>query len=126
MEGTDMTNAMIILNESIALMEQGVLQGVGPVMKVTVIENDEEVEKEMQLPESIHTYEKWKQLGYQVRKGEKAIASFPVWKMTKPSKKAQEEAEKNEETAHGHMFLKQSSFFKMSQVDKIESTPTSL
>ena len=32
------------------------------------------------MPELIHTYQKWKELGYQVRRGEKAIAKFPIWK----------------------------------------------
>lgn len=64
--------------------------------------------------EEIHTYAKWKELGYQVQKGEKAIAQFTIWKHTS---KKNEEAEEDE----GRMFMKKASFFKQSQVKKIES-----
>jgi antirestriction protein ArdC len=115
-----MTNQMIILMESVKLMQAGILQSVGEPMKITVEENGKEVEKEVQTPEPIHTYQAWKSMGYQVKKGEKAIAQFPVWKMSNPSKKAQEEAEKEDKEVQGRMFLKTASFFKSSQVEEIK------
>lgn len=63
-----MTNQVIILLESVKLMEEGKLQGSG---RFTEIETPEGV-KRFEEPETIHTYAKWKALGYQVRKGEKS------------------------------------------------------
>ena len=67
--------------------------------------------------EEIHTYAHWKSLGYQVKKGEKAIAQFPVWKYT--SKKKAEEVSEEEAQARGYCFMKLSSFFSTKQVEPI-------
>lgn len=56
-----MTNAMIILMESIKLMESGVLKGTGEKI---VVEDAEGNKKELEVPEVIHTYAHWKSLGY--------------------------------------------------------------
>lgn len=105
-----MTNSMIILNESIALMEAGVLEGTG---EKVIVEDAEGNKKEMQLPEEIHTFASWKAKGFIVKKGEKAIAKFPIWKHT--IKKAKSEEEEDETK----MFMKMSFFFKASQVQAI-------
>ena len=55
-----MTNQMIIFTASVQLMEQGILQGSGH--KVTVQGTDGEIE--LEAPEAIHTYQRWKELGY--------------------------------------------------------------
>lgn len=106
-----MTNFMIILTESLRLMEAGVLQLTGETITT-------EDGKELQVPETIHTYNKWKSLGYQVKKGEKNIAQFPIWKYT--SKKDPEMAEE-EAQEKGFCFMKMSSFFKFSQVEAINN-----
>lgn len=62
--------------------------------------------------EEIHTFQKWKSLGYTVRKGEKAVASFTIWKHTTKTDK-----ESGEESAA--MFMKKAHFFSTSQVEKI-------
>ena len=108
-----MNNATIILLESVKLMEQGILEPTGDKIVVETSEG----KKELDVPEPIHTYQMWKSLGYQVQKGQKAIAQFPVWKYT--SKKSSEESEE-EAQEKGHCFLKMSSFFKQSQVEKIK------
>ena len=65
----------------------------------------------------------WKQLGYQVKKGQKAVASFTIWKHT--SKKEEMEVTYTdgtkgiEEVDNSRMFMKLSSFFSASQVEKI-------
>lgn len=64
--------------------------------------------------ENIHTYQKWKQLGYQVKKGEHAITSFPVWK---PAKK--KEQKDGEEIVKPYMFMKNAAFFSSTQVEAI-------
>ena len=104
-----MTNAMIIFWKAVELMDEGILQGSGH----TVTIQGEDGEIEMEAPEAIHTYQRWRELGYQVRKGEKAIASIRIWKHT--AKARQEDPTEMEEK----MFMKNASFFKVSQVDKI-------
>ena len=104
-----MTNAMIILVESVKLMEQGILKGSG-------IKGLTQDGKEIELPEKIHTYQTWKALGYQVKKGSKAVAQFPIWKYIN---KKQEENEE-EAQANGHCFMKLSSWFTAEQVERIE------
>lgn len=104
-----MTNNQIILQNRFLLMEEGVLKPTGQ----KVIVQDEEGKKELDMPEEIHTYQGWKERGYQVNKGEKAIAKFTIWKhVTKKKKDSDEETEK--------MFMKNSSWFKMSQCTAIE------
>lgn len=106
-----MTNQQIIMMQSVTLMEQGVLQGTGQFIKV---EDAEGNEKQLEIPEPIHTFAMWKSMGYRVKKGEHAIAKFPIWKMGKSKKKADDEEEQK-----GRMFLKTSHFFKASQVEKV-------
>ena len=109
-----MTNNEIIWRESEKLMKQGILQGTGRIIKAIVLDENGN-EKEINIPEveEIHTYEGWKQLGYQVKKGEHAIAKFSIWKYVKDKKKDDEEVGKS------FCFLKMSSFFKRTQVDKV-------
>ena len=109
-----MTNKMIILLESIKLMEQGVIGGTGEKI---VVEQGDGTKKELDVPEEIHTYQTWKRLGYQVRRGQKAVAKFPIWKHT--TKKLDEVDEEGNEKTKSSMFLKTSAFFKMSQVERI-------
>ena len=66
--------------------------------------------------EEIHTFAKWKSLGYSVKRGEKAIVKLSIWKHT--SKQITlENGENVEETA---MFMKTAAFFSTSQVEKIK------
>lgn len=104
-----MTNAQIIFNESTRLMNEGILKPTGRVFKTEDGQEFPEVEP-------IHTYQAWKSLGYQVKKGEKAIAKFPIWKYTKKTVKN----ENNEDEDKASMFMKLSAFFTAEQVEKIE------
>lgn len=70
----------------------------------------------MNADEEIHTFQRWKALGYSVKKGEHAIAKFPVWKMG-----TKKDADGEEETT-GRMFMKTSAFFKTSQVEPLKVT----
>jgi len=115
-----MTNAQIILGEQIRLQEEGILKYTGRMIEAVDMEGNE-----IEIPEiqPIHTYQTWKKLGYQVRKGEKCVAKFAVWKfLTKESKK--EEDDENPETdgekVKGRCYMKLSAFFTDEQVDKIE------
>lgn len=109
-----MTNAQIIFNESVTLMKQGILESVGQATLKMLDAEGKEFEQVVDIPEEIHTYANWKSLGYQVKKGEKAIASFTIWKYA--TKKAEPEDDEEPESV---MFLKKASFFKSSQVEAI-------
>lgn len=104
-----MTNAQIILKNSIQLMKDGALK------PTTLMLTDEDGNK-IPMPEAIHTFAKWKQLGYIVKKGEKAKAQFLIWKNTKYEKE-NEEGKKEE---HERMFMKKASFFTIDQVEGIK------
>ena len=108
-----MTNAQIILSEQIRLMDEGIISGTGMFM---VVELDDGTKMQQEIPEDIHTFQRWKALGYQVRKGEHAIAKFPIWKHTEK----QIQSDDGESQVKASDFMKMSAFFKMSQVDPIQ------
>lgn len=111
-----MTNAQIIMNESIRLLEEGIIKGTGKMLEAVIIDKDgNETKKLVEEPEVIHTYATWKQLGFQVKKGEKAKASFTIWKCV-AGKKNEEESEDQPENK---MFMKKAHFFTIDQVEKI-------
>lgn len=66
----------------------------------------------------LHTYQTWKKLGYQVKKGEKSQHKIPVWKRS--TKKVENEDGEKEEVDNGRYFLKASAFFTQNQVERIE------
>ena len=119
-----MTNAMIILNESVKLMESGVLAGTGRFMEV---EDADGNKKQFEMPEEIHTFAAWKSMGYSVKKGEHAIAKFAIWKHTTKMldvntgnpETDKMNAEINVQGGKSNMFMKVAAFFKYSQVEKI-------
>lgn len=65
----------------------------------------------------IHTYAHWKSLGFQVKKGEHAIAKFPIWKYTKKKNKDMSEEEAQQK---GYCFMKNSAWFTDTQVEPIK------
>ena len=87
-----MTNNQIIFSMEQQLAEEGKIKYTGRIMKATTPEGEEIEIKET---ESLHTYKEWQSLGFQVKKGQKAIAKFTIWNFTnKPSKAVREAAEK--------------------------------
>ena len=92
-----MTNAEIIYMESIELVKQGILKAIAGQ------------------PEPIHTFAKWKSMGYSVKKGEKAIAKITIWKYTTRTKTDDD----GNEIDDSKCFPKVSAFFKTSQVEKV-------
>jgi len=110
-----MTNNQIIFEQSQILAEAGKIQYTGRVFKA--IDGDGNP-CEVKETEEIHTFADWKARGYFVKKGEKAIASFPIWNFTsKPSKKAREAAaaEGKEISDDPHYYMKEAYFFTMNQ-----------
>ena len=106
-----MTNAMIIMNESIRLMEEGIIKGSG---EFATIDNGDGTKKTVELPEAIHTFNGWKQLGYSVKKGEHSKIKFAIWKHT--TKKVENDGKEEERS---RMFQKVSAFFTFDQVEPI-------
>lgn len=66
------------------------------------------------ITEEVHTFAKWKQLGYKVKSGEHALFSTMLWKMSNKRKKVESE----EEEVTGHMYMCKSFLFGESQVEK--------
>lgn len=119
-----MTNAMIIMNESLKLMEDGKLNGSGQFAEIETADGKQTIE----LPEEIHTFNGWKALGYSVKKGEKSSIKFPIWKYTTKmldTNTGNAELDKmnsqiNEQGGKSNMFMKTAAFFTMAQVEKIQ------
>lgn len=112
-----MTNAKIIFNESVRLMNEGVLKGTG---EFVTVEYDDGEKVSLEIPEPIHTFNGWKALGYSVKKGEKSSIKFPIWKYTEKEKPEEEKTGNPLEDAPvTNMFMKMSAFFRFDQVEKI-------
>ena len=104
------TNAQIILLESIKLMEAGILKSTG---RVFIRELEDGTKQELPEPEVIHTYNGWKEIGYQVKKGEHAKAQFMIWKW---------QGKKDEETGEevgGNCYQRRAFWFTFDQVEKV-------
>ena len=112
-----MTNAQIIFNESMKLMEAGII---GTTGRVFVFEDENGNKKEIQEPEPLHTFARWKEFGYIVKKGEHAKAAFYIWKAGKGKAKEEDpNADGNKEELK--MFMKKAFFFTFDQVEKIKT-----
>lgn len=66
--------------------------------------------------EEIHTFAKWRELGYSVRRGEKCIVKLSIWKHTS----RQITLENGDTAEDAKMFMKTAAFFSTSQVEKIK------
>lgn len=64
----------------------------------------------------IHTYGEWKRLGYQVKKGEKAVMQVALWKRTKK--------ENEDGTIDTNMFLQTAYMFSFEQVEEAKKYET--
>lgn len=112
-----MTNAQIIFNESMSLMEQGIIKTTG---RTFTMKNEDGEEITIKEPEAIHTFAVWKELGRQVKKGEHAKAAFTIWKAGKgkaSDEDAQADGKKDGEKLK--MFMKKAFFFTIDQTEPI-------
>lgn len=66
------------------------------------------------ITEELHTFQRWKELGFSVKKGEKARHRITIWKGFERTRKNEETGE--EETAGG-VTMKTACFFLASQVE---------
>jgi len=113
-----MKNSEIIMRNAIDLMNDGILAG---VMEQYTDRNGNTVEVEM--PEDIHTFDEWKKLGRIVRKGEHAIAKFPIWSPTKKTQKLLDDNNgklDGEKKKEAKMYLRNAAWFKVSQTMTLE------
>ena len=111
-----MTNAQIIFNAAQELAEQGLIQYTGRTFKATDAAGNEVVLKET---EEIHTYKIWQEMGYQVQKGQKAVAKIMIWKHSGSKMEEMPTKDGNVEYIDkGHMFMKLAAFFSRSQVEE--------
>ena len=104
-----MSNAEIIMRQSLELMNQGILK---PTGQTFTMKTEDGQKVEVPEVEPIHTYNGWKELGYQVKKGEHAKASFMIWKY---------QGKKDEETGqeHGKCWQRKAFWFTFDQVERI-------
>lgn len=135
-----MTNAQIIFNESLDLMNDGIIGTTGRKITISYEKDGEQVTETVNEPEAIHTYKEWQNLGMQVQKGQKAIAKFTIWMYASKTKTySKEEADKinaastaimrgleaevkegDETQCQGHYYMKEAAFFSASQVAPAE------
>lgn len=114
------TNQMIISNAAQQLLEAGVIQPTGRRFPAEITHEDGTTETVLlDEPEEIHTYQRWKQLGFQVRKGSTAVCKLTIWKCAGGSKSTDDEADEPTETGRPAMFRKTAHFFAQHQVDPI-------
>lgn len=104
-----MTNEQIVFQESQRLAAEGLIKYTG---RVFTMERDDGETVEIKETESIHTYQIWKQLGFQVQRGQKAVAQIVIWKHTEKQKE-------DDQLPESRMFMKKASFFSQSQVEAI-------
>ena len=113
-----MTNAEIIFTAEQELAKDGIIKYTGRTFKGVDGEGNE-----IEVPETeeIHTFNYWKQNGYMVQKGQKAVAKLKIWKHTGAKMETVETKDggKVEYQDHGRMFMKLSAFFSRSQVEAI-------
>lgn len=103
-----MTNEEIILQNRVFLMEQEVIKG---VPGTALLWKDEQGEREILMPEEIHTFDEWKKMGFIVQKGQHAIAKFQIWMPRKGKSKAKVEEEEQQEAGAPKGFYKKVAFF---------------
>lgn len=75
------------------------------------------------IDEEVHTFSKWKQLGYKVKKGEKALFETKLWKMSNKKAEPEEVSEGDGQegtVCMGRMYLAKSYLFGEHQVEKME------
>jgi hypothetical protein len=117
----NMNNAQIIFNESIDLMEKGIIKGTG---RFFTLEMEDGTKKQIEEPEAIHTFAAWKELGRQVKKGQHAKAQIRIWKCRVTNAEiTANNAEGQEVTINQenkNMFMKTAFFFTLDQTEPIK------
>lgn len=72
------------------------------------------------ITEEVHTFARWKQLGFKVKQGEHALFSTSLWKQTKGKRPENAETEEEKDAPSGRCYLCKSYLFGRSQVERME------
>ena len=67
----------------------------------------------------LHTFKKWQELGYQVRRGEKAALTCEIWRMKHSKEKLPMQDGNDVEIDESSFFKHKAFFFTAAQVDRI-------
>lgn len=70
----------------------------------------------------LDTFQGWKNKGYQIIKGQKALFKTKIWKPRKQEAKSEENEEQKEELKNSRFILVNSAFFSNEQVQKIKES----
>jgi len=109
-----MTNAQIIFNASVQLMNDGVIKGTGRVFEFT---DDAGNVQTLEEPEALHTYATWQELGRQVKRGEKCRAKIQIWKYCAGKKTDESKTEIEADADGGKCIMKTAFFFTFDQTE---------
>lgn len=113
-----MTNAQIIFNASVKLMEDGVIKGTG---RMFCFEDEDGTRHELEEPEALHTFATWKELGRVVKKGEKCRARIQIWKYCQGKKQEDVSADADGEAENnGKCYMKTAFFFTLDQTEPLK------
>lgn len=113
-----MKNTEITFKQRVNLMNNGILK---PTDEFIEVETEDGERKTVPVPEELHTFGGWRERGYSVKKGEKHIAEFAIWKARK-GKKAEDTDAGQPEDGEGPtlMFQKIAFWFSASQVEPLK------
>lgn len=81
-----------------------------------------------EITESVNTYAGWMRLGFQVKKGSKALFTTEIWKPCKKKKTESDDTNNNTDNeveiklARQKMIMVKAAFFGLSQVEKLQTT----
>lgn len=75
-------------------------------------------------PLPLHTFQEWHNLGYMVKKGEKARLTCSIWKYSKKNIPTDDGSDTEQTEQQGHYYLTKAYFFTRDQVQKIEADET--
>lgn len=103
-----MTNAEIIFRNSVQLMEEGKLKAI-------------KTDNGDLIPEPIHTFQKWKELGFSVKKGQKSEIKIQIWKCRKIKSSKEQKPEEEQREEEIKMFMTTACFFRFDQVERINA-----
>ena len=114
-----MTNAQIIFNASVALMENGVIKGTGRFFEY---EDENGNQCKLEEPEALHTFAAWKERGRVVKKDEKCKARIQIWKYCTSKKSDEVDSNANgEDENNGKCYMKTAFFFTFDQTEPIKA-----
>ena len=109
-----MTNAQIIFNASVQLMNDGVIKGTGRIFEFT---DDAGNVSRLEEPEALHTYATWQELGRQVKRGEKCRAKIQIWKYCAGKKTDDGKENADADGDGGRCIMKKAFFFTFDQTE---------